>query len=99
MFDDIFSVMQWQLIMVVVYQEYNVCVCINDTQHLHTSMFFTIRFKVQDERFVDTTPTGPKDHEASSGTDLTPGPKIAPYTIIVSVVEFWLFFDAIMLLD
>jgi DNA-directed RNA polymerase III subunit RPC8 len=42
-----------------------------------------IRFRVVDESFVDTSPTGPSSAEAASSSEELPK-KEAPYTLVVS---------------
>lgn len=42
-----------------------------------------IRFRVVDESFVDTSPTGPSSAEATSSSE-EPPKKEAPYTLVVS---------------
>lgn len=42
-----------------------------------------VRFRVVDESFVDTSPTGPSSAEATSSSEELPK-KAAPYTLMVS---------------
>lgn len=42
-----------------------------------------LRFRVVDESFVDTSPTGPSSAEAASSSEELPR-KEAPYTLVVS---------------
>lgn len=44
-----------------------------------------LRFRVVDESFVDTSPTGPSSAEAASSSEELPR-KEAPYTLVVSCV-------------
>ncbi|KAK7502295.1 hypothetical protein BaRGS_00006248, partial [Batillaria attramentaria] len=46
-----------------------------------------IRFRVMEEKFVDTTPTGPEGLSKDAATDVDPESKKSPYTILVSVVR------------
>lgn len=45
-----------------------------------------IRFRVVDESFVDTSPTGPSSAEATSSSE-EPPKKEAPYTLVGSISE------------
>lgn len=45
-----------------------------------------IRFRVVDESFVDTSPTGPSSAEATSSSEELPK-KEAPYTLVVSCAD------------
>lgn len=45
-----------------------------------------IRFRVVDESFVDTSPTGPSSAEAMSSSEELPK-KEAPYTLVVSCAD------------
>uniref|UniRef100_A0ABI8AG19 DNA-directed RNA polymerase subunit n=1 Tax=Felis catus TaxID=9685 RepID=A0ABI8AG19_FELCA len=45
-----------------------------------------IRFRVVDESFVDTSPTGPSSAEATSSSEELPK-KEAPYTLVVSIMS------------
>ena len=45
-----------------------------------------VRFRVVDESFVDTSPTGPSSAEATSSSEELPK-KAAPYTLMVSCPE------------
>nr|XP_008526268.1 PREDICTED: DNA-directed RNA polymerase III subunit RPC8 [Equus przewalskii] len=45
-----------------------------------------IRFRVVDESFVDTSPTGPSSAEATSSSEELPK-KEAPYTLVGSISE------------
>ena len=45
-----------------------------------------IRFRVVDESFVDTSPTGPSSADAASSSEELPK-KEAPYTLVVSCPE------------
>lgn len=55
-----------------------------------------IRFRVVDETFIDTSPTGPSSADASSSTDtVEPQRKEAPYTLVVRtsfVKVLWIVF-------
>eukprot|EP00916_Digyalum_oweni_P009460 GHVL01015946.1.p1 GENE.GHVL01015946.1~~GHVL01015946.1.p1 ORF type:complete len:174 (+),score=24.39 GHVL01015946.1:135-656(+) len=53
---------------------------------LYIEIGHEIRFRVMEEKFVDTSPTGPEGITMET-TDPEPGPKRSPYTIVGTLAE------------
>lgn len=50
---------------------------------LYTAYYFFYRFRVVDETFVDTTPTGPDGTSVETSDNSDTDSKKSPYTIVV----------------